>query len=161
MPAVLLQVGRDSTVLAVAVLGVVGLVLVLAAIGLWDRFTRGERDTRELRLVETAEGEVSMVGGERPVGEPVRLGADEMRRVVEAIETQNEWRLHALQSPSGEELAYERWDREADAEPATLVIEASKGLVELDADGTVRATPPLDDAVHDDLVALVAHARRA
>lgn len=155
LASALVQVtGPDQpTGLLVALAVVFAAVLLLALRGIVDWMFGPESPTETYRLLEfegnlalSEEGELE---GNRLVG----IDEAAMDRLLEAVEHRNELRLHTIVTPAGEELAWETWRQDAEREKVqSVVIEDSKGLVEIGRAGRVTATPPLDEAVRRDLI---------
>lgn len=146
--------GGDPPAGLLLALGLVLLfVIVLAARAAWDRLLSGPESTSTYRLREGGEGLV-LADDEGPkTGRPIGLDDSQMDHLLELVEDRNEMRLHTVVARDGEEIDWEAWRAQPDrATPKAVVIEDSKGLVEIDVSGRVKATPPLDDAVRGDLL---------
>ncbi len=148
----LLQTGQeDPTVLVVVVLVIligIGYLVARAAV---DRFTGAHREHATYHLL-AEDGTLALVETGTPSpGTPVELDADDMRRLIEAVEARNEMRLHTVELPGGEEVAFEDHDVD-EIVPKAIVVEDSRGMLRIGVSGLVDARPPLDDAVTGDLV---------
>lgn len=151
----LLQLGSPGAPTGMLVaLGVVVLaVLLLALRGLLDWLLGPAPETATYRLVETGDGldlvDVDEATGHRLVG----LEPEDVRELLDRTERRNEMRLHVVLERDGTQRDWEDWRREEGRRPpAGLILEDSKGLVEVHDSGRVKATPPLDEAVRGDLM---------
>lgn len=135
---------------------------VFAVRGLIDWVAGGDDETHTYRLVEDAEGAFSLARAEPSRGErPVGLEAQAMDRLLVRAEERNEIRIHRVLDPDGAPVDWEDWRANPERlTPATVILEDSKGLVEVDRSGRVTATPPLDEAVRGDLVEVLEGAVR-
>lgn len=135
-------------------LGVLLLAVALLALrGIVDWLFGPETTTATYRLVQAGEGlalaDADEAKGQRLVG----LDEEAMGRFLELAEDRNEMRLHVVLDAEGARRDWEDWRAESDRRPpAGLVIEDSKGLVEVHASGRIEARPPLDQAVRGDLL---------
>lgn len=150
----LLQTASDPPTGLLIALGVVLVAVVLLALrGLVDWLFGTEAETATYRLVEAGEGlalaDADEAGGQRLVG----LDEEAMARLLEEAEARNEMRLHVVLDRQGSKTDWEAWRSETErVSPQGVVLEDSKGLVEVHASGRVEATPPLDEAVRGDLL---------
>lgn len=141
-------------------LGVAFLAVALLALrGLVDWLWGPEAPTATYRLVESDAGfaiaDAEEAKGQRLVG----LDDEAMLALLDRAEQRNEMRLHTVLGAGGTHEDWEEWRGEEDRRaPAGVVIEDSKGLVEVHASGRIDATPPLDEAVRGDLVEVLADA---
>lgn len=150
----ILQAASDPpTGLLVALAIVVAFVLILAARGIFDWLRGPDRETATYRLVEAGEG-LALVEGESPqAGRLIGLDEPAMRDFIDRVEVRNEMRLHAVISADGDKQAWKDWRARDDrATPDGVLIEDSKGMVEIDRQGRVTAQPPMDEAVRGDLL---------
>lgn len=151
----LLQLGSpDAPTGMLVALGVLVLaVLLLAVRGLVDWLLGPEPETATYRLVETEDG-LELVDADEAKGRRlVGLEPEDVRDLLDRAERRNEMRLHVVLERDGTQRHWEDWRREEDRQPpAGLILEDSKGLVEIHDAGRVKATPPLDDAVRGDLM---------
>jgi hypothetical protein len=143
-------------VVALAVLGLA--VALLALRGIVDWLFGPEAARADYRLVEAGEG-LALADAEEARGERL-VGLDEagMRELLDRAEERNEMRLHVVLEEGGR-TEWETWRADADRRaPDGVVIEDSKGMVEIHASGRVKAKPPLDEAVRGDLVEILGEA---
>lgn len=151
--------GQADAGLVVA-LGVAALAVALLALrGLVDWLLGPEAPTATYRLVETDGGLVLADEDEAKGQRLVGLDDEAMLALLDRAEQRNEMRLHTVLGAGGTHEDWEEWRGEEDRRaPAGVVIEDSRGLVEVHASGRVDATPPLDEAVRGDLVEVLASA---
>jgi hypothetical protein len=153
-PARLLQTAADAdTTLLVALLlialGLGYLVMRAAA----DKITGAfDEDAAYVLVRDPDDGlAIAAAGDDRP---RAPLDGEAMRALADRVHGANELRLHTV-VVDGRRLAFEDWDPSEDPAPSRLVVEASRGRVDLRASGHIDTNPPLDDAVRRDLVDLL------
>lgn len=128
-------------------------ILLLALRGVVDWLFGPEPETAAYRLVD-ADGELVIADADQAHGRRL-VGIEEaqMEDLLARAEDRNEMRLHTVLGPEGRRFDWETWRVRSDREsPAGVVLEDSKGLVEIHATGRIEATPPLDEAVRGDLL---------
>lgn len=128
-------------------------VALLALRGLVDWLFGPEAARATYRLVEAGQGlaiaDADDARGRRLVG----LDESQMQALLARAEERNEMRLHTVLEREGGRVDWEAWRADADRRPPSgVILEDSKGLVEIRATGRIEATPPLDDAVRGDLL---------
>lgn len=136
------------------VLGVLGVaVLVLAARGILDWVLGPDPATATYRLVQDGDRLELADADEARESRLVGLDGASMRELMDEAEDRNEIRLHTVIAADGSRQDWEDWRRdESRGTPTGVIVEDSKGLVEIHNDGRLEATPPLDDAVRSDLM---------
>ena len=139
---------------ALVALGVFALAIaLLAARGLVDWLFGSDPERATYRLVDEDDRLVLVDAEEADDRRLVGLEPADMRALLDRAEERNEIRLHVVLDREGRREHWEDWRRdEQAAAPAGAILEDSKGLVEVHASGRVEATPPLDDAVREDLL---------
>jgi hypothetical protein len=139
---------------ALVALGVFALAIaLLAARGLVDWLFGSDPERATYRLVDEDDRLVLVDAEEADDRRLVGLEPADMRALLDRAEERNEIRLHVVLDREGRREEWERWRAAADAPtPAGVVLEDSKGMVEVHDTGRIEATPPLDDAVRQDLL---------
>lgn len=145
--------GEADAGLVIALAVVLLAVLLLALRGLVDWLVGPEAPTATYRLVETDAGlaiaDADEAHGRRLVG----IDDEAMVALMDLAEQRNEMRLHTVLEAGGTSADWEAWRREEGRRaPKGVILEDSKGLVEIHASGRIDARPPLDEAVRGDLV---------
>jgi hypothetical protein len=160
VPAAVLQLDAQAPTGLLVAVGVLVLAVALLALrGIVDWLVGPDAETARYRLVDTGDG--LAIADADDVDDQRLVGLDEraMRTLLDRAEERNEIRLHVVIARDGSRIDWEAWRRAADREtPNGVVLEDSKGRVDVYADGRVDATPPLDDAVRSDLVEVLEQA---
>lgn len=146
--------GSDPPTGLVAALALVAVaVLLLAFRGILDWIRGPNRETATYRLVEAGEGLALVEAREPEEGRLIGLDEAAMRDFLDRVEHRNEMRLETVVDAEGNEQPWQDWrGREDRPVPDGVVIQDSKGRVEVDRQGRVTAQPPMDDAVRGDFL---------
>lgn len=139
--------------LLIALAVLFAIVALLAVRGLVDWLFGSKSETVTYRLADTGDGLALADPDARGIAALVGLSDPAMQALLDRVESRNEMRLHTVVEADGEERDWEVWRANPHRQtPRGVVIEDSKGIVEIDRSGRVTATPPLDEAVRGDLL---------
>lgn len=144
--------GADTTLLVVLLLIALGIgYIVMRAAA--DKITGVYDEEARYEIMRRPGGELTLAQpGDASQGAPVAFSEDQMRALVEAIHARNEMRLHGVVLPGGERVAFQDLDPDEHPAPTAVVLEDSRGRLEVERYGLVETNPPLDDAVRRDLL---------